>query len=581
MQKISLVLLNVLLLCSAKVLAKTHYLAPNGKDTNTCGAYNSPCKSLKRALKTSNGNWRLGAKDQILLKGGRYVVNYPAYDQFYLDDFPLRAEDCLVPSSQNSLYLGIDPMSNTDVAIEMGDTFADPLQNPSKRGALLRLNQSSCIIVDGINAQGKKIIFDGKYRQFGLSNGFYDAFNGGPIPAISTPQPPSTGLIHVTDYSGKTAILPTDELIYGGIVLKNLEVRNTMGVGIGINKQRNITIANNYVHHIFFRAIGGYGFNVTIQENQVSHAAQINRFNMMFYARQNSGGWPGVVQMSGDYEYKDMHARSGQVFIRGNFVTNSWGEGIIANSLRGEVLDNVVVNAYSVGIYLEHATDILVERNYIYADDALYHRPLSATPYIPASSIPDPYRRAMDAVTLATESGEVNNTSSLISHIKIANNIMVGTRRGLTYWYDSSNTSLSNSYSDINFSHNVIAGSADDPIRIFTLGFGVERFSDNKIYNNLIEKNPSGYGIKLGDSDLWDVRGNYLFNYGSYKQAGLVGPSFSPGVDPHSFAVVPFGEAYLTRTVDLETTGVIEDWNHLSRAIQPTVGAFEISSLAR
>lgn len=562
-----------LLILSSVLEAKIFYLAPNGQDSNNCGSYSSPCKSIKRALKTSKGVWRAKPGDQILLKGGRYVVNYPLYDQFYVDEFFARADDCLNPSPENSLYIGIDPNAAADVVIEMGQSFADPLQNPSKRGSLIRINESSCIIVDGHNGNGKRLIIDGKWRPFGLSNGFYDAFNGGPIPPSSTPQPPSSGLVHLTDYSGQTANLPTNQLIYGGMIIANLEVKNTFGVGISLNKQRNITIMSNYVHHTFFRAIGGYGYEVGIINNQVDNAALINLNNIMFYAKNGSGGWPGVVQMSGDYEFKELHPRSEYINIENNVVKNSWGEGIIANADFGQVTDNLVANAYSVGIYLEHAQNIKALRNYTYANDALYHRPTSASPYVPPSSTPDSLMRAMDGITLATEGGE-NNGDSLVRDVKMANNIMVGTRRGLTYWFDSSNTSLTNSYSNINFSHNVIIANVE-PIKIFKLGANVERHANNHIYNNIIERSSQGLGLSLGDIELWDVQGNYLFNFQSYAEAGLLGPNFNAGSAPENFRATPNGEAYFVPTVSPSQTNVLDDFFEVPRGQNPIAGAFE------
>jgi hypothetical protein len=75
-------LVFALLASSNSANAATFYVANTGVDSNTCGSVSAPCKSFKRVLRTSTGAMRVGPGDQILLKGGRYVVNYPLHDQF-------------------------------------------------------------------------------------------------------------------------------------------------------------------------------------------------------------------------------------------------------------------------------------------------------------------------------------------------------------------------------------------------------------------------------------------------------------------------------------------------------------------
>lgn len=573
----------VLLVSSNSANAATFYIANTGVDSNTCGSVSAPCKSFKRVLRTSTGAVRVVPGDQILLKGGRYVVNYPLHDQFSIENFVPNRANCALQNNLNSLNIGVDPLAQEDVVIEMGETFADPASNPSKRGTLMRVLQSNCVLINGKTATGKRLILDGKERKFGLSNAYYDAYfdpTGSYIPPANTPQPPSAGLLSLVDYSGATENLPTSQLIYGGITLRDIEVRNTLGVGIGLNKYRDVKISNNHVHHTFFRAIGGYGFNVTLENNLINNAAQINRNNVMFYARQNSGGWPGVLQMGGDYEFKKMHDRSGNVVMRNNQISNSWGEGIINGSDGGQISGNTVFNTYSVGIYLERSSNMLVEKNYVYANDALYHRPIAATPYIPASSTPDAYRRPLDGITLASETGSA--TGSLVHDLKIVNNLFNATRRAFTYWYDSSNTESNNSYSNINFSHNtLIASKGDYPIRIFTLGSGVTQYPNNKIMNNLIENSPSsGAGWSIGNSNLWTLDGNFQFAAGNYSYVRLRGPTVTAGSPAINFSLDPLSPALAINTADSNITGVTTDWLSLLRhTLWPTVGVFEDASV--
>lgn len=576
-------LVFALLASSNSANAATFYVANTGVDSNTCGSVSAPCKSFKRVLRTSTGAMRVGPGDQILLKGGRYVVNYPLHDQFSIENFVPNRANCTSPNSLNSLSIKVDPQAQEDVVIEMGETFADPAFNASKRGTLMRILQSNCVIINGKTAVGtgtaKRLILDGKERKFGLSNGFYDAYfdpSGSYIPPANTPQPPSAGLLSLVDYSGKTETLPTTDLIYGGITIRDVEVRNTLGVGIGLNKYRDVKISNNHVHHTFFRAIGGYGYNVTLENNQINNAAQINRNNVMFYARQDSGGWPGVMQMGGDYEFKNLHDRSGNVVMRNNQISNSWGEGIINGSDGGQITGNTVFNTYSVGIYLERSSNMLVDKNYVYANDALYHRPIAATPYIPASSTPDNFRRPFDGITLASESSSA--TGSLVHDLKIVNNLLNATRRAFTYWYDSSNPDSNNSYSNINFSHNtLIASKGDYPIRIFSLGSGVNQYPNNKMMNNLIENSPStGAGWNIGNSNLWTLDGNFQFAAGNYSYVRLVGPTVTAGSPPANFALDATSPALAINTADSNVTSVTTDWLSVTRhALTPTVGVFE------
>lgn len=570
-----------MLLLAPGAQAATHYLAPNGVDSNTCGAFDAPCKSLKRALKTSSGSWRLGVGDQVLFMGGTYVVNEPAANPFSVEYFSPDRNTCLTPNAANKLRIGVDPKAQSDVLIEMGPAFADASLNPGRNGALLRIVQSNCVLVDGDNGYGRRMILDGRERRFDISNPYYDAYAGGPIPGPNVAQPKSTALVNLVDYSGLTATRHTNDLIFGGVSIRNLEVRNTMGAGISFNKYRDLDISNNYVHHTFFRAIGGYGYNVTIADNRVHNAGQINRNNVVFYARQDNGGWPGIVQAGSDYEFRDFHGQSGKVYFRNNLIQNSWGEGIIASTDQGEVSGNTVANTYSIGIYVERGANLKVEKNYVYANDALYHRPIAATPYIPPSSTPDPYRRALDGVTLATESAN-NPASSLIHDVAIVNNLLVGGRRGITYWYDSSNTSPSNSYANLDISHNtILATGGDHPVRIFALGPNVPRYTNNKIYNNLIEKSAGGSQWRIDDAALWTVGGNYSFAFGAYQNEAFQGPSLTPGSAPVNFSLTANSPALTTYTVGTNITNVVYDFFNRGRNSKPSPGAIEYCGFAR
>lgn len=568
-----------LLLAATSSQAATLYVAPAGIDSSTCGASASPCKSIRRAIRTSSGMLRVAPGDQILLKGGVYVSEVDQYNRFYIENFVPDRNACSTPTPQNSLRIGVDPQASTDVLIEMGASFADPAKNTARRGSLMQVLQSNCIIIDGDNGNGKRLILDGKERQFGLANPFYVAYDGGPIPSPSDPQPTSTGLLTLVDYSGASASLPTDALVYGGVAIRNLEVRNTMGSGITMNKYRDVAISNNHVHHTFFRAIGGYGYNVLLEGNQVEYGAQINRNNVMFYARQDHGGWPGVMQMGGDYEFRDLHSRSGNVIMRNNRIVNSWGEGIINGSDGGEIVGNTVANTYSVGIYLERSTGMRVEQNHVYANDALFHRPLAATPWVAASSTPDAARRALDGITLATESGS-GGSSALVFDLTIINNVIAGARRAFTYWYDASNTNPSNSYANINFSHNTLIGSTGDvPIRIYALGAGVERHADNRIMNNLIEVSTGNGTWQLGDPGLWSLEGNYVFARGAYAAQALQGPDFAPGAAPGNYALTQTSPARATQTAPIKQCNVWQDWLGYDRAeTGASVGAFEFGA---
>ncbi|WP_338849605.1 right-handed parallel beta-helix repeat-containing protein [Massilia sp. W12] len=552
------------------------YLAPDGIDSNSCGAYASPCKTVKRALRTSSGVDRLRQGDQIYFKQGVYTINYANRNDYSINDFAPPLESCATPTQSNALLLGLDPAATADAVLEMAEDFEDPAVNRNFFGTLMSISKSNCVILDGANGAKKRIILDGKERKFGgLDNPYYLAHEGGPIPDDDDPMPSDASLLQVKH--DIPANEPPSALSYGGVVIKNMEVRNTRGRGIRVSLYKNVEISNNIVRNVNYRAIGGFGENVRILNNHVSDAAKINRNNIVFYAKQRSGGWPGVVQMGGDWTFHSIFPRSKNIVISGNLVEKSWGEGIMCSCDEAQIRGNTVRDTYSVGIYLHQLSKALVEQNYIYTTTAWYHRPLQRTPVIPPSPVPDNLRRPMNGFTLASEQSV--HGSIRLSDIQVRNNLIHTTAFGINYWYDSNNPGPDNTYEKINISHNTILNSqSSHAIYIDTLPPTSMRSPDNLIANNLIERTASGQDIRVTDTDLWLISGNYMINRGDYSIFARLDAdrSLHAGSPPYLFRPATGHPVRNYPTQSTFTTGVLKDWDLQSRIpFKPIPGIFE------
>ena len=318
------------------------------------------------------------------------------------------------------------------------------------------------------------------------------------------------------------------------IIFENTVVQNGKGRGISYyntnNGRDDVYIRGNTVTGIHYRTIGGYGDYNYIEDNDVYNNALANENGKI-----SGSGWPGVIQTTNDYQTLEY---SNNVFIRGNHVHDNWGEGIITNFVNGaEITGNTVANNYSINIYLDNGSDVLVSGNYIYNDTNKFERP---------------DRRGVTAsgITWTSENYGGYPPTILPENLTIENNLIVGGRYGLSYIHAwrGGNDNL-NSYKNIWIRHNTIKDSEVMPI-LMEATRNTQTPSGNRLQNNLIFKgnsqncnnydsnmvgNFATYCIGNNDFNSWTVGGNYWVETNNSNDPMLAGGNLSAGQDPTSF----------------------------------------------
>lgn len=324
--------------------------------------------------------------------------------------------------------------------------------------------------------------------------------------AQGTPQQP----IHIRPYPGENVVFDADNLSLTSsqsvvemqnakyVVVDGLEVKNSRGRGIGYYESTGITLRNLKVHDVMYRALGGGGEDIVIENNEVWNASLSNE-NAAF----GSGGWPGVIQT---YARADGSA-SKNIMIRNNYVHEAWGECIIALFADGVTIEgNRLQNCYSVSLYVDNSRNVRVERNQIWVNTNKYDKNGG-----PASGI-----------TFASENYSSDVPKQAIENLFIVNNLITHTGMGISRWQDPANTAPHNTWKNVEVLHNVLRFVTKTSIRIPSVGSQPSP-SGGVVANNVIWKGPSG-DIDLEDTAAWQVGPNAW-------------PDGTPSIDKHSASV--------------------------------------------
>lgn len=340
------------------------------------------------------------------------------------------------------------------------------------------------------------------------------------------------------------------------ISIEGLEVQNSSGRGITYYNVTQLQIKDCTVHHIAYKGIGGWGHYVTISANTVHHAAMINENGVIV-----GGGWPGIIQPSENYVDG---APATYHTISGNTVHDCWGEGIlIGNSHHVTVESNIVYDVFSVLIYLDKVSDVVVRNNYLYCVNPAYNRPDKGYP--------------ANAISMANEA-PISAGEIPIARIHIYNNIMAGCGRGISYWQDSANSDPENSYSAVSVFHNTIHDPVHQAIWFDEVPAGYTAPADCHMHNNIIGRgslqsevdNPSAWSFSHNNwvvsipafaADANSFTGDPLFTspVPGGPAAGFQLQSASPCVNAGSLC----------------TPAVDADYSGLARDDDPDIGAFE------
>ena len=193
------------------------------------------------------------------------------------------------------------------------------------------------------------------------------------------------------------------------LVLRDFEVRDSLGAGIGI-AGNNCTVTGNIVTECRYAGITcrpemtDFVENNRIVGNQVYVNCKMNKS----YALQS--GWPSAIGITAGRNCE----------VSDNDVHSNYGEGI--NVVRGSsncvIAENEVHDNYSVNIYLDSASWCVIRDNLIYETN---------TDYIEHAG--KGYRIIANGVSLADE----REGYGLSRNNRITDNIIYRCRRGITY----------------------------------------------------------------------------------------------------------------------------------------------------
>ncbi|MBK9292799.1 MAG: right-handed parallel beta-helix repeat-containing protein [Bacteroidetes bacterium] len=297
-------------------------------------------------------------------------------------------------------------------------------------------------------------------------------------------------------------------------VVEGITVRNSAGRGIGFYRTTHLTIRNCKVYNTWERGIGGFGYHTTIEGNEVFHCGLMNENGSM-----GSSGWPIMIRLTTDYENGD---RSEHATIRNNYVYESWGEGIAPGEKSYNIVieNNTIRDVFSVGIYCEKANYVTIRNNYIYSTDPAYYR----------------NGRPATGVLLANESPMSGYPT--VSHITIYNNLMAKCGKGVSFWFDASNTSTANTYDNITVAYNTIVETTYRAIAFDDVPAGYTQPSACILQNNIIEN--GSHSNYIDDISAWTVSHNCWVNgvpsfdqsSGSFQgQPHFIHPVVNGGVD--------------------------------------------------
>jgi parallel beta-helix repeat protein len=307
------------------------------------------------------------------------------------------------------------------------------------------------------------------------------------------------------------------------IEVNGFNISNSAGRGVYARNGTQIKLLNNYIDY-------SERMGITIKTNhsliENNHIYQCGQTNYGGKARaEEHRSWPGILMVD----------RTHDVTVRGNIVSHSWGEGIIDLISENTIIeDNIVWNAYALGIYLDNSAHSKVRRNLIYFDnDSLYWR--SIRDYRISGTTP------AIGIQIGNEKYSDNTTAKGIAQ-EITNNLVYNARVGFAFhFYDLADTRLT----DVLIANNTFVDTHLEPIQIAAARNG-HKNSNTRIVNNIFVRRDDGALAWAGSMEgltfshnLWaqsvptqfsspdDIVGDpHLFRTGGFTTTGELEPEF-------------------------------------------------------
>jgi hypothetical protein len=240
--------------------------------------------------------------------------------------------------------------------------------------------------------------------------------------------------------------------------------------GIKLEHCNNITVRNCKLHDFDFVGLSVGADECLIENNELYRICMAWEF-----CNDKSGGWPQVMNTSRKPAIPpatvSTHARNN--IFRGNFVYDSWGEGIDPMFSDGVIVENNVIgDVFAVGIYLDGTRNAIIRNNYIYTTNDIRMR---TNP-----------RQRLNGILMGSEYFGGWMDYPPISHVEniyIYNNVISRVGTGIGHWKDQNNLDRKNIYENV------------------------------KIFNNTVDTyNGEGYGIRFVTDLDYQTKGNECKN---------------------------------------------------------------------
>lgn len=299
-----------------------------------------------------------------------------------------------------------------------------------------------------------------------------------------------TAPIYIQPYNGETVII--DGAGFTGVSsvvgigksswvrFDDFEVKNGIEAGIKVYDSNNVKVRWNTVHDnqkfgivVATASASAFGtaHHVLVEGNDVYRNVLNNS------AKTATSGWTQAIGT----------LRAQHVDIVSNYVYENYGEGIDCVLTDGcNVLRNTVYDNYGVNIYLDNATNAVVDRNFCMSGRV--------------SNYLDYYRNNHGAhgVAMANEFHTVNGSSAQnpLNHIRVTNNIVVKGGYGVGY----RDSQYGGGLHDTLIANNTFYGStAYEPIYIE----GTTVHSTTTIQNNIIYAAGNDYAYAPSSAITW------------------------------------------------------------------------------
>jgi hypothetical protein len=338
--------------------------------------------------------------------------------------------------------------------------------------------------------------------------------------------------VHVRPHSGESVVLDATGYTLASnqhvlqvthanwVVVDGIEVRGSSGRGVGYYESTGVMLRNLKVHDVAFRALGGGGDEIVIENNEVWNASLTNANNS-----SGGSGWPGAIQT---YARAD-GSPSKNVVIRNNYVHDAWGECVIALFADGVTIEgNRLRDCYSVSLYVDNSKNVRVERNQIWTTTDKYNKNGARA----------------SGITFASESYGGSVPKQAIENLVIANNLITQTGMGISRWQDPANTLAHNTWNGVQILHNGIRGATKVSLYIESVG-SLPAPAGGIVMNNVIWKGAGGDAV-LEDANAWQVGPNAWPDGKPGADASAASITGDPGMlgplsadDPNGFRLGP------------------------------------------